>query len=166
MEKLKIFELNHKFNVTDNIKNMLDKEDFILLKEVGIPTKILSNTFVYYESLIVEGDCLVLGFNNHVPAWTLKISLVDKSVFYSGKGDFSEHVYCFYNTSLSKLLLSILSYEFFMCRLINSNFIGNYHEYHERYAILLNDLISDIDIEATKQGAWFSLISEMKLGVI
>lgn len=156
-----------KFNVPEKIKSKLNHTDFIALTEIGLPTKILSNSFVYNEQIVEDGmGSIVLGYNSHVKEWELKISITDSSIFYSGKGNLTDEVYAFYNSSISNLLLSLLSYDFFIIKLIKSKSFGEYHINHEKYANILFELISDIDKSAVEKGVWFSLIDEMKLGVI
>ena len=156
-----------RFVVSEEIKKKLVREDFIALTEIGLPTKILSNSFIYNKQIIEdETGNLILGYNTHVNEWKLKINLIDFSVFYSGKGNLSDEVYSFYNSSIYKLILSLFIYDFFLKRLIMSNLLGEYHINYEKYADLLFELIFDIDKIAVVKGAWFSLIDEMKLGVI
>lgn len=157
----------YKFKVSDEIKGKLNHEDFIVLTEIGLPTKILSNTFIYNEYVIEDDNgSIILGYNTHVKEWELKINKSDSSIFYSGKGNLTSEVYAFYNSSISNLLLSLISYNFFVRKLIGSNSLGDYHANHGKYANILFELISDIDKTAVEQGVWFSIIDEMKLGVI
>jgi len=156
-----------KFKVSDEIKNKLSREDFIALTEIGLPTKILSNNFVYNSQVVDDNNgSIILGNNIHVREWELKINILDSSIFYSGKGKLTDQAYAFYNSSVSKLLISLLSYDFFIKKLITSKSFGEYHINHEKYANVLFELITDIDQAAVEKGVWFSLIDEMKLGVI
>lgn len=156
-----------KFKVSDEIKSKLNREDFIILTEIGLPTKILSNSFVYNTQVVDDSNgSIVLGYNCHVKEWELKICIADSSIYYSGKGKLTDEVYAFYNSSISKLLLSILSYDFFVRKLIITKSFGEYHINHEKYANILFELIFDIDKTAVEEGVWFSLIDEMRLGVI
>ena len=154
----------HKFIIPDNVRLFLTHEDYIILTEVGLPTQILAQTFVYNEEVLIKDDCVILGSNTHVSDWLLKVSLSDRSVFYAGKGMVSEEVYCFYNTNLKNLHLSLFSYNFFIHRLITTSLLGDYHLHYKKYANLLHDLIFDIDIQSTKEGVWCGLINEMKIG--
>jgi hypothetical protein len=167
INNLSLNDLLFKFKISDEIKSKLTKEDFITLTEIGLPSKILSNNFVYYEQIIQDDDNnLILGYSTHVNEWKLKISLNDFSIFYTGKGKLTSEVFAFYNKSISKLLLCLFSYDFFLRRLIKSNLLGEYHINHEKYADLLFEIISDIDKVAADEGVWFYLIEEMRLGVI
>lgn len=156
-----------KFKVSDEIKSKLNHEDYIVLTEIGLPTKILSNSFIYNEQVFEDNyGSIILGFNTHVVEWKLKIKMNDSSIFYSGKGNLTNEIYAFYNSSISNLLLSLLSYDFFIRKLIVSKSLGEYHTNHEKYADLLFELIADIDKVAIENGVWQSLIDEMRLGVI
>lgn len=168
-----IFDKNgFKFKVPDEIKSRLRKCDIIALTEIGLPKRILSNKFVYYETCFLLDNDLILGFNEDVNEWILKINLNDFSIYYSGKGSFSEEVFAYYNSSVSNLILSLFSYHFFVCRLIDNKILGSYYDNtpqggnFEKYAELLKDLIFDIDERATREGVWCSLIQEMSMGVI
>lgn len=163
---MNMFTTKHKFIVPEHLKSLLHKEDLVILSEIGLQDKILSNKFVFYETIALDGNDVVLGYNSHVPEWKLKISIKERTVFFSGKGEHSESVYAFYNTNLGKLLTCLFVYDSVMVKLIRAGSLGNYHEHYEKYAALLNDLISDIDLDATKSGVWFGLIEEMKIGVI
>jgi hypothetical protein len=156
-----------KFKVSEEIKKKLRYEDYIALTEIGLPSRILSNSFVYNEFVIDDNNhSIILGHNTHVKEWKLKISLVDSSIFYSGRGNYTDDVFSFYNSSIYALLLSLLCYDFFIQKLITKEAFGEYHTNHEKYANMLFELISDIDKTAVEKGVWFSLIDEMKLGVI
>ncbi len=156
-----------KFKVPDDIKIKLNHDDYIVLTEIGLPCKILSNRFNFYETVFEDSKGnIVLGFNTHVLEWELKISLIDFSIFYTGKGKVTNEIYAFYNSSVCKLLLSIFSYEFFFQKLVNSDLLGEYNVYHEKYAEILFELISDIDNKAISTGVWIALINEMRLGVM
>lgn len=167
INNLSIMDSLFKFKVSDNIKRKLKHEDYIALTEVGLPSKILSNTFVYNENVVDDNNgSIILGHNTHVNEWELKISFLDSSIFYSGKGKLTDEVYSFYNSSINSLLLSLLCYDFFIRKLIVSKSLGEYHMNHEKYADMLFELISDVDKTAVEKGVWFSLIDEMKIGVI
>ncbi len=167
IENLKFSDSLFKFKVSEEIKSKLNHADYIALTEIGLPTKILSNSFVYYEQVIDDyNGSIILGRNTHVKEWELKINIADSSIFYSGKGNLTEEVYAFYNSSIHALLLSLLIYDFFIRKLIISKSLGEYHINHEKYANMLFELIYDIDKIAVEKGVWFSLIDEMKLGVI
>lgn len=167
IENLNFTDLLFKFKISEEIKSKLNHEDFIALTEIGLPTKILSNSFVYNEHVVDDNNgSIILGYNTHVKEWELKVNIADSSIFYSGKGKLTGEVYAFYNSSINSLLLSLLSYDFFIRKLIVSKSFGEYHINHEKYANMLFELISDIDKTAIEKGVWFSLIDEMKLGVI
>lgn len=166
INNLSIMDSLFKFKVSDDLKSKLKHTDFIVLTEVGLPAKILSNTFVYNEHVVDDNGSIILGCNTHVKEWELKMNLADSSIFYSGKGKLTDEVYSFYNSSINSLLLSLLCYDFFVRKLIVSKSLGEYHINHEKYANMLYELISDVDKAAVEKGVWFSLIDEMKLGVI
>ena len=142
-------------------------EDFVSLTEVGLPTKILSNNFIYNKQIVEDNNgSIILGHNSHVKEWQLKINIEDSSIFCSGKGNLTDEVYWFYNSSITALLLSLLTYDFYLRKLIINKYLGEYPTSHGKYANLLTELLANIDNVATEKGVWFSLIDEMKLGVI
>lgn len=167
IKKTKFKDSLFKFKMPLELKRKLNHADVIALTEIGLPKKILSNSFVYNEQVVEDGDgSIILGYNSHVEAWKLKINIANSSIFYSGKGNLTDQVYAYYNNSANALLLSLFSYDFFIQKLIASESFGEYHLNHEKYANLLFELISEIDNTAVEKGVWHSLIDEMRLGVI
>ena len=162
----------HKFNIPEQIKKIIGCENSIILTDIGIPKQLVSAKFDYYETPVVSDNCLLLGTNTHIPEWILRLDLENNAVFFSGQGKRTPYIYAFYNSSLEQLLLSLYSDKFFIRRLILSQTLGAYYDNsdkgrnYEKYACLLEELITDIDERAAKEGAWHSLIEEMKLGVI
>jgi|GEM_PF-6086493 len=164
-----------KFILPDEVINVINSADLYCLEHIGLPNRILSNEFVFYNKPIFDQDqdCLLLGKNTHVSEWELKMNIINRSIFYSGKSSsLRTDVYCYYNSNISKFLLCHFSYEFYVRRLIGSEALGPYYDNTPeggnfgKYAELLKGLIKDIDEQATKEGAWYALIEEMSLGVL
>jgi hypothetical protein len=160
-----------KFKVPEIIHEFLHKEDLFYLTEIGLPQRVLSNKFKLLETVTFDEqhNCLILGSNTHIEDWKLKLDINQRNIFYSSANN---EILCFYNTSISKLLLCNFSYEFFIRRLIKAESFGAYYDNSstggnfEKYANVLKELIIGIDETAAKEGAWHSLIEEMSMGVI
>lgn len=159
----------YKFDMSNEIKSLIKHDDIVYLTEIGIPTQILSNRFNYYQNPIINGDNLILGDNESVPEWKLQINIIDSSIFYAGKGLHTDFVYAFYNSSIRQLNTSLFVYNFVLRKMMIEKLFGEYNKNYERYADFLYGLLKDIDenaISQEKQGVWYYLIDEMRLGVI
>lgn len=160
-----------KFRIPEIIQEFLHEDDLFYLTNIGLPQRILSNKFIFLETAIFDKkkNLLILGSNTHVEDWKLKIDIKKRTIFYSSE---NSDIFCFYNSSISNLLLCNFSYEFYIRRLINMESFGPYYDNtptggnFEKYSSLLKDLITDIDERAANEGAWHSLIEEMSMGVI
>ena len=154
--------------------NKLDSETMFILEHIGIPNttpmgvdvKVISNPYLYQENDIVLGETKGEKLTHY-----LMLNIIDNSVYFKWNyQDTPEEV--FINSNVKSMLLCEFSYQFFIRRLILSKALGAYYDNsdkggnYENYACLLEELIIDIDERAAKEGAWRSLIEEMKLGAI
>lgn len=156
----------HHFKVSDQLANLLDQETLYILTIRGLPAKILSNSFSYYEDIQSVNNELILGDSQHLPGWKLKIKLATSEVYCEGRGENTEFGSVFINSSISQLKECLNAYEFFMRTLIKGNYLGNYQENHESYARLMRELIEKIDPKAAEDGIWWTLIDDMDVGIV
>ena len=156
----------HKFQLTPELKSNLHPQDNFILTQVGLPNKILSNYYIFNHVIEEVNGRINLGYNRSYDGWNLYIDKKDNSVCYQAKGNHYNEIYGFYNSSLSQLMLSLFAFELFIIRIKEKESLGDYQLHHERYALLLKEIIFDIDAKATQGGVWYYIIDEMMLGVM
>ena len=156
----------HNFIVPDKLVNLLDQETLYILLISGLPAKILSNSFHYYEEIQLVDNELILGDSRHLKGWKLKIKLATSEVYSEGQGENTEFGSVFINSSVSQLKACLNAYECYMKTLIKGNYLGSYQKNHESYARLMRELIQKIDPKAAEQGIWWTLIDDMDVGIL
>lgn len=158
--------MNNTFLLPENARTLLSEEDRYLLTQVGLPIKILSNSFDYYHEVTLDQDSVVLGTSHHVKGWLLKLNTRNGNIYMEGKGQNTGFHHTFFNSSLKGLLTCLTTYDFYMKKLIQDELLGEYQIEHEKYAKLLRDYIGEIDPKACEEGIWFSLIDDMDVGIL
>lgn len=157
---------NHKFKVPSNICALLTENEIFILTHLGIPAKILSNTFNYLEVVELDGNNIVLGQSSHVNNWKLVINADSKNILLEGKGLNTGFQRSFFNSSLESLVDCIDTYYFYMSKLIQDDLLGDYQLNHENYAKILKYYIDKIDSKAVNEGIWFAIIDDIDVGIL
>jgi len=145
-----------------SLKDEVGEEISSLLKVIGVPERIVYADVKLIPPYIVE-DYLIFGENRDLADMTFAIALKTKEVvtYY-----LSEKRSSFINTGLKELFLCEHAYRSFYKRLVIADALGNYDEFHEKYAVFLREVLLGLDRDAVAQGAWKNLIEEIDLGVI
>jgi hypothetical protein len=114
---------------------------------------------------IILGNDLILGYTkNESTKNYLYINLNDNSVNHKWNYEKSSSVFINSNIELLEKSLNVL--DFYLDDLIEQKELGEYHIFHQRYANLLERLLTKIDSKSVLIRFWQNLIEEMKLGVI
>jgi hypothetical protein len=155
------------FELDQNLKEILGETNSFFLMLNGIPKKVIYQEYTFFKSPILNETEILLGEtigdkNPH----NLIVNLKDKAIYHKWNFDTNNPSYVYLGKNIETLCQSLFINDFIIKRLIFSEKLGSYYENHERYAVLLQELILDIEGEKVLEGAWGSLFEEMKLGVI
>lgn len=154
-----------KFKIETFIKDKLDEETIFFLEKIGLPETILYQTYSYNENLSsLENDYLILGRVKNMESHTIGINLISKEVFHCWNFKNRSQNYVFLNSTIKSLVACCFSYKIFRDKLVITQYLGDYHEFHESYGKLLSEIIKEIDEKALKEGMWGMRINEMILG--
>lgn len=156
----------HKFVIQKELESRIGVKNVFILKEIGLPRNILSNKFNYFKEVLLIEDEIYLGNAIQMEEWILKINIHSGNLYMEGKGDHTEFKSTFINSSLEGLITCVLTYEFYMKKLIDDRLLGDYHENHEKYAKLLSYYVKKIDEKAGENGVWWALIDDMDVGIL
>lgn len=161
-----------KIKLSTKIKTIIDNDTVYILENVGIPNKITPLGGIEYEILsnpyIKNDKELILGKTiNTNTEHCFFLNIENNNIFHQWNYN-NIPLNIFINSNIDKMLLCDFVYVALIRRLILSKSLGAYYDdaNYEKYANLLNEIIFDIDEEATKKGAWCSLIQEMSIGAI
>jgi len=158
----------HRFVVPENIKRKLDEESVYVLSNIGLPQKIVYIKFSFYSEVFIDetDQSIVLGYHARYKDWEMKLSINDCSIYHYWKSEKDADAYCFYNSSVKKLLLCLYESDVFYFNIIAKQALGDYHKHHDEYSKALESIITKIDPDATTKGAWYSYIEEMSTGAV
>jgi len=160
--------------VTQDVIDKIGIKTVFVLENIGIPNKIVpigGCDFKILSSPYIKNGYLILGkITNSESTHYLIMDISNENIYVEWNYNLHpERV--FINSNIENLLLCNYIYNFFIHRLIISEALGAYYDNNEggnyyKYADLLQAMISDTDKTAIKRGVWYSLIQEMRLGVI
>lgn len=155
----------HKFIFTDKQKELIGIELINSIEGVILPNKIIMLKYDLLLNPKIIGDEIILGYTqNETTKNYLYVDVVNHSV--NHKWNYSKVETYFLNSSIVLLEKSLNILDFYIDDLIVNQEFGEYHLFHEKYAIILERLLGKIDSKAISTGFWQSIIQEMKLGVI
>ncbi|QZK89051.1 hypothetical protein K5V07_00505 [Flavobacterium sp. CHNK8] len=155
----------HKFLIGDDEKNILGEDLIKSILKITLPEKIIMLRYDLLTKPIILGNDLILGYTkNESTKNYLYINLKDNSVNHKWNYEKSSSVFINSNIELLEKSLNVL--DFYLDDLIEQKELGEYHIFHQRYANLLERLLTKIDSKSVLIGFWQNLIEEMKLGVI
>ncbi|WP_300979367.1 hypothetical protein [Flavobacterium sp.] len=155
----------HKFLIGDDEKNILGEDLIKSILKITLPEKIIMLRYDLLTKPIILGNDLILGYTkNESTKNYLYINLNDNSVNHKWNYEKSSSVFINSNIELLEKSLNVL--DFYLDDLIEQKELGEYHIFHQRYANLLERLLTKIDSKSVLIGFWQNLIEEMKLGVI
>ncbi|PZX93026.1 hypothetical protein DOS84_11695 [Flavobacterium aquariorum] len=155
------------FELSPNLKEILGETNSFFLILNGLPKKIIYQEYSFFKQPILNQTEILLGQtigdkNPH----NLVIKLEDKAIYHKWNFETNNPSYVYLGENVETLCQSLFINDFIIKRLILSEKLGSYQENHEKYAILLKELILDIESNKILGGAWGSLFEEMRLGVI
>jgi hypothetical protein len=149
--------INLDANLKENIQDGI-LDDFEM---IGIP-KLILDKFEGQTDLVYENGIVVFSKSN-LSDIKLGLQLSTKNVIcFSEEYNSSS----FMNTNYMCFVRCVFVYEILKQLIIIPQKLGDYYEFHQNYAERLQELINEIDSDAIKNGVWYNLIEEMKLGVI
>ncbi len=155
----------HKFLIGDDEKNILGEDLIKSILKITLPEKIIMLRYDLLTKPIILGNDLILGYTkNESTKNYLYINLNDNSVNHKWNYEKSSSVFINSNIELLEKSLNVL--DFYLDDLIEQKELGEYHIFHQRYANLLERLLTKIDSKSVLIRFWQNLIEEMKLGVI
>ena len=155
----------HKFLIGEDEKNILGEDLIKSILKITLPEKIIMLRYDLLTKPIILGNDLILGYTkNESTKNYLYINLNDNSVNHKWNYEKSSSVFINSNIELLEKSLNVL--DFYLDDLIEQKELGEYHIFHQRYANLLERLLTKIDSKSVLIGFWQNLIEEMKLGVI
>jgi hypothetical protein len=160
-------EKKHLFKINSELHAILGEVNSFYLASVGLPSKVIYQEYAYFDKPENTDQEIILGetIGDKFPH-NLIINKKSLHLFHKWNFDINKPSYVLINTTVQKLSQSLSINEFVIKRLIIQNTLGDYHIYHEKYAMLLEEMILETDKDALNNGAWLNLIEEMKLGVI
>jgi hypothetical protein len=167
MEKERFLLVTKRIKLSDEIKLLLDKDDVWLIENIGFPNQMVGIPIIFIEP-IIKDNLIILGHSISYKIIEYGIDINSKNIIIHNNK--AKETIVFVNTTMKHFLSSSYSYETFIRRLIELKSLGAYYDNsggnHEKYACLLEDIVKDIDERAVKEGVWYGLIGDMKLGVI